>query len=190
MANVVSTTVAVTCEDGSIALLHFILNDGRNVQRVASADAINAEIVQAATPRADYVGWPSQPAKDVSGNLIWQLVNVADLPADRTYRNAWVNQAGFIVHDMAKARAIHRERIRRVRRGRFETIDAAWSRACAAYVAAKEAGQLVAANSWRDQMATHENQRQQLRDAPQDPGIDTATTIDQLKAVWPAILNG
>lgn len=78
----------------------------------------------------------------------------------------------MITIDMVKARAIWRERIRAARD--FASLDVQFQRALergadtAAIVAAKQA----------------------LRDAPADPRIDAATTLDALKAVWPACLKG
>jgi hypothetical protein len=101
------------------------------------------------------------------------IVEVAAIPADRTFRDAW--NADLSV-DMEKARAIHREALRQARVPLLTALDVAYARADEqGDTAAKQA---VAA------------QKQELRDITADPAIDAAETPAQLKAVWPDVLKG
>jgi hypothetical protein len=78
----------------------------------------------------------------------------------------------MITIDMTRAREIWRDKIRLARN--FAPLDLAFQRAqetgadIRAIVAAKQA----------------------LRDAPDDPRIEVAATLDELKAVWPDCLKG
>jgi hypothetical protein len=122
-------------------------------------------------------GWWSRPpttenidheVRQHTGIVSWRHITAADVPADRSYRDAWTDN-GTITHDMPIARGIHRERVRRRRREAFEQLDAEWMRAI---------GQ-----NRRAEADAIEAQRQLWRDAPANPLIDTAQTVEDLKAV-------
>lgn len=106
-------------------------------------------------------------------------VDAADYetPTERTFREAWSfggnPEAGIISVDMDKARDIWRDKIRRARASEFEALDAAFMRAL-------ETGAGTSAIVAK---------KQALRDAPEDPAIDAATTPEQLKRVQPAGLT-
>jgi len=74
---------------------------------------------------------------------------------------------GFGV-DMAKAREIHKDRIRVARAEKFKELDAEFNKALEAGLSTTD----IAAK------------RQALRDAPADSGIDSAVDTDALKAQW------
>ncbi len=76
--------IAITCADGSLAMMQFVLDDGR-VQRDATDEAIEAEISNA--------GLSAQS---------WRRIVPEDIPADRTDRDAW--------QDTGKAIAVDPER--------------------------------------------------------------------------------
>lgn len=80
----------------------------------------------------------------------------------------------MITIDMNKARDIHRARIRDARAPLFAALDVAYQRATET---GADTSAIVA-------------KKQALRDVTSDPAIDAAQTTEQLKAVWPAILNG
>ena len=111
--------------------------------------------------------------KDVPADAIdVAIVNASSLPSDRTFRDAWKRDGnGLVSVNMAKARQIHRQRIRRAREPLFSALDIAFMRALGLRDEAR-AGAV-------------ECRRQALRDAPADPAIDSAATPDELKAVWP-----
>jgi hypothetical protein len=102
----------------------------------------------------------------------WHEVAVADLPQDRTFRDAWVhNGNGRCGVDMARARAIHMDRIRRVRDVELANLDVS-------YMKAQERGDQAA-------MTQIAAQKQALRDIPQTFDLNAARTPDELKALWP-----
>lgn len=72
--------------------------------------------------------------------------------------------------NMAKAREIHRNRLRAARTPLLLDLDVEYLRA---HEAGDDTAAIVAA-------------KQVLRDLPQDPAIDTATTPDELIDAWPA----
>jgi hypothetical protein len=100
----------------------------------------------------------------------------ADIPADRTFRNAWRLNGTGIDHDMEKARAIQRERMRLARAPLLAALDVEYQRADEAADA--------------DAKASVAARKQALRDAPQDPRVDTVQTVEALKTVWPDALSG
>jgi hypothetical protein len=107
--------------------------------------------------------------------LSHHLIDEADIPADRTFRNAWASDGLTIVHDMGKARGIHREVMRRARAAQLAALDIAYSRADET---GDEAGKAAIAA-----------QKQALRNVTADPRIDAAQTPAELKAVWPEVLS-
>ena len=96
------------------------------------------------------------------------------VPQDKTFSGAWVISGGVIVHDMTKCRAIHKDRIRALRKPKFEYWDAEWMK----FTAKNDPA--LAANA--------EAKRQELRDAPTYPAIEAATTPEELKAAIPPCL--
>ncbi len=97
---------------------------------------------------------------------------LADLPAhgdNGEYRAARKLDGTAIVIDMPKARELHRNRIRAARLPLMEALDVEQKRALVARDDAK--------------VAEIEAKLQTLRDAPADPAIEAAATVDELKAV-------
>ncbi len=90
-------------------------------------------------------------------------------------------QDGVKTYDMSLAREIWRNKIRRVRYAKMQEWDAEYQKADEKNILGGILG-----NSRKSEVA---GKRQKLRDAPQDSRIDQATTVDQLKAVWPTILS-
>lgn len=99
--------------------------------------------------------------------------NAADyeIPAERTFREAWVadTETGVISVNMTKAKNVWRDKLREARKEPLAALDTT-------YMKALETGadttQIVA-------------DKQALRDAPAHADIDAATTPDELKAVQP-----
>lgn len=173
MADHLIQFVALTFDDGSLGVMQFVLDpnvpsgvalpgyDPQTGRREATDAAIQAEVDRSLF----------EPRVVVS----WRRVAAADVPLDRTYRNAWRDTGTVLDHDLAKARAIHRDYIREARAPLFASLDAD-------YMQADEQANLLE----KQRIA---GLRQALRDAPQDPRIDAATTITELKAAWPAALG-
>jgi hypothetical protein len=114
-------------------------------------------------------------AKDVPSGATGIIVEADAIPSDRSFRGAWTRDGAAITHDMAKAREIHRDRIRAARDPKLTALDVAVQR------------ELEKPNPNTAQIFA---QKQSLRDAPANPAINAATTISQLKAAWDATLLG
>lgn len=96
----------------------------------------------------------------------------AEIPSDRTYRDAWERgSAALVTVSMTKAKEIQRGRLRDARPAKFVDLDGKWMQAVAA------------GND--TEAARIEAERQVLRDLPQDPAIAAAKTPDELKTTWP-----
>ncbi len=141
-------TVAITRTDGGLSLLR-VLHD---------ATAMDLEVQKCGLEVASY-----------------RRVEEADVPTDRTFRNAWTDTKQAIAIDMEKAKAIHLERIRHARTPELAALDIEWMKAMG------QKNQLAA-----DRI---EAQRQALRDLPTTLNLDKATTPDELKALWPKELS-
>ena len=76
--------------------------------------------------------------------------------------------------DMAKAREIHKEKIREARLPKLQELDVEFQKA------------LETGASTTDIVA----KKQALRDAPADSGIDAASDTDALKAQWKTDILG
>lgn len=105
-----------------------------------------------------------------------RVVDVSAIPIDRTFRNAWRNNAaGKPEVDMPAARELWRDKMRRARGPKLAALDVEYQRADEAADAGKKA-EVV-------------KRKQLLRDVTDDPRIEAAKTPDDLKAVWPAELD-
>jgi hypothetical protein len=104
------------------------------------------------------------------------VVDAADIPADRTFRNAWKHQARAISVDMGKAREVHRDAVRVARKPMLAALDVEWQKA-------QEAND----NGLMQQVS---RAKQLLRDAPANPAIEAAQTPEELKAIWPIEIVG
>ena len=97
------------------------------------------------------------------------------VPADRTFRDAWIWDGSAIAHDMAKCREIHKNRMRHARKPLLEALDVE-------YMRANEAGDVA-------KRLAVVKKKQELRDVTADPRIESAKTPEELKAVWPECLK-
>jgi hypothetical protein len=86
----------------------------------------------------------------------------------RWYRNALTDDGQRIVVDMGKAKALHRDRLRHFRSTLLDQLDREWMRAT---------GMGNPADA-----ARIEGERRRLRDLPQDPAIERATSVVELIA--------
>jgi hypothetical protein len=149
--------VALTLADGSLAVMGFVTRGFNPDGSVQFEREPTPENIQA------------EIAKAGLAVVSWRFVDDADLPASREYRNAWHDTGTAIDHDMPKAREIHRERLRAARKPLLEALDIEYQRADEDGDAAHK----------RD-VVEHKNW---LRGITDDPRIDAAQTIDDLKTV-------
>lgn len=96
---------------------------------------------------------------------------------DRYFRGAWtwVTPEPVIDVDIARAREIHRDKLRELRAPKLADMDVAYQRADEDGDAAAKAGVIA--------------KKKALRDAPSDPRIVAAATPEELKAVIPDALK-
>jgi hypothetical protein len=98
----------------------------------------------------------------------------SDLPADRTFRNAWRHcSENGVRHCMPTARNIQKDRLRARRAERFQETDVMIARGLA---------------ESRDTSAAA-NMAARLRDVTNHPAIEAAQTVEDLVKVWPSVLE-
>jgi hypothetical protein len=146
-------------EDGSLALMFFVTRQQRNGDdpgwtREATIPEIAYDIKKARLPAKSF-----------------RVIDPADVPTDRTFRNAWRDTGKAITVDMAQARDIHRDHLRQLRDPLMAALDVA-------YLRADEAGDVTAKKAISVR-------KQALRDATKHPGIDSAKTPGELNAIIP-----
>lgn len=93
----------------------------------------------------------------------------ASVPPRCEFRNAMVWDGKQIVHDMGRARDIHRERLRQERQPMLDALD-------------REYNKMIGTKNLTAAEAV-EVKRQCMRDITKHPAIDAAKTLDDLRAV-------
>ncbi len=106
-------------------------------------------------------------AKDVPQGLTWQIVDEADIPTDRTFRNAWCLKNGHFDHDLDKCCAITKDRLRAERKPLLELQDVLFMRSV-------ERG---------ENTSTIAGEKQRLRDVTKL--VTTDMTLEQMKELHP-----
>tara|TARA_B100000287_G_C20501608_1_gene729341 strand:+ start:502 stop:954 length:453 start_codon:yes stop_codon:yes gene_type:complete len=106
-------------------------------------------------------------AKDVPDGVTSYIVDHSSLPTDTDFQNAWVYKDGKVEVDLAKAKEVHREYIRRERKEKLAALDIEFQRAL-------ETGDTSAVVA----------KKQVLRDATADSAIESATSLAELRALW------
>ena len=61
--------------------------------------------------------------KDVPAGVPYEIVSAADIPSDRTFRNAWVIGDGCVEHDLDQCRDIGHDIRRQQRSEEFQPFD-------------------------------------------------------------------
>jgi len=144
--------------DGGLSVVHPVRNSYPNPETL-SDDEIEKR------------AWAKLPADAIDP----QWVEEADIPTDRTFRDAWAHGGTSVNVDMTKAREIQRDHLRSIRAPMLAALDVAYQRADESSDVAMKA-----------QIAKN---KQALRDVTADPMIDAATTPEELKAVMPDVLK-
>jgi len=172
-----SVKVAVTLDDGQLAIMTFITKGRGDIlpygatwsemgvwTRAVNDENIFAEICRAFPGQSDQGTALPKAVK-------YRVMSTDEMPADRTYRNAWKDSGSAIEHDMIKAREIHRDLLREARAPLLLNLDVAYSKADEKNDATAKADVAV--------------KKQALRDVTKHPDIESATTIEDLKKIWP-----
>ena len=146
--------IVIQRADGQVSLMQLLVE--------ASSENIEAEIAKwKATAPGEYVSH--------------QIVQDADVPKDRTFRNAWSLLGKQIVHDMERARKLHRENLRLMRKKKLAELDIEYQRAEEESNVQKKAEVAV--------------KKQALRDITKNAEIDSAQTVDALKIAALGVLK-
>jgi len=176
------TRFAVTLDDGAVAILSFLtlarggsLPDGASWvdraggwwSRPASDALVFGEITRAFPPQTD-------AGQALPGPVSWRQVEDGEIPEDRTYRDALVDDGKALVHSMAKAREVHRQMLRHARAPALAALDVEAMRADEAGDAKRKADVVT--------------EKQRLRDVTRHPAIQAASSVEELKAVTLGIL--
>lgn len=157
--------VAVTRADGGLSIKNVLM-----VARGSSLEHGATWIDQAAGV------WARNPTQDVLEAEVrrefpdaqrWRVIDASHVPARDDYRDALADTGASIAHDMPRARQKHRELLRHAREHAFRELDGQWLRAV---------------GQGNQQEADRiEARRQAWREAPADPRIEAALSIDELK---------
>jgi hypothetical protein len=150
---------AITMADGSVAIMQTM------PQMIVGKDGKVTTVEP--TPEECLAKWPDSERAKIAGPL--SAIDPAVIPQDRTFRNAWTLTGDSIEHDMTKARDILRDRLRAARAPLLAELDIAYQRA-------DEAGDATA-------KAAVAAEKQALRDVTDDPSIEAAATVADLKAI-------
>src|SRR3989344_1071954 len=110
------TKIAITLKNGSLVIMSFITNDFHGIVRKPTNKNINAEISKAQQ------AWPSTMKS-------WRIISDSQIPTDRYFRNAWTYSGFGIKVDIAKAKEIHKEKLRMARAPLLDELDVAYMRA-------------------------------------------------------------
>jgi len=103
------------------------------------------------------------PEEDRASVVSYKEIDESEIPTDRHFREAWDYDLKI---NMGKARDIHMDRIRAARDEKLKALD-------------------IETMKGRDVQA----EKQALRDIPQTLDLSTATTPEELKALWPQELE-
>lgn len=111
-------------------------------------------------------------AKDVPEGVAYEIVATDDIPADRTFRNAWKMGKGRVEHDLPRCKEIAHERRRAARAAEFAPHDEVIMK------------QIPGADAKKAEAA-----REAIRDRYADiqTAIDNAATVDELLEVTPCL---
>lgn len=107
-------------------------------------------------------------AKDCPAGAAFEIVDAADIPADRTFRDAWEKSGRAVVHNMDKAKAIGHTMRRATRAAEFAPLDV---EATIPALAAKAEEKRAAIRARYDKVQAD---------------IDAAANVDAIKAALPA----
>jgi len=106
-------------------------------------------------------------AKDVPEGVEAEIVEIADVPSDRTFRGAWEKSGRAIVHNLTKAKAIAHDKRRAARAKEFAPLDVE------ATIPSRANQAEAARQAIRDKYAVMQEQ------------MDAAESVEQLKSLLP-----
>ena len=106
-------------------------------------------------------------AQDIPPGVAYEIVTSDDIPSDRTFRGAWVQDGSAVDHDMSKAKSIAHDMRRTARSQEFAPHD-----------------DIIAKRIPGTTIEEAEAARQEIRDryAVIQDAVDSGQSIDDLKA--------
>lgn len=113
-----------------------------------------------------------------------RFIEFKELPADRYFRNAWIDIENEVVPDRPKAEDIHRQNLRYVRRIVFLDVDVQFMKALETLIV-----KLPIPDEDKAPIMAIIYMKNVLRDVTKDPRITEAKTLDDLKAVMPKMIE-
>lgn len=149
--------IIYTRPDGGLSIVHPAFNTIGEVEGFTTADA-------------ELRAWNNLITKGITPRWL----DASEIPTDRTFRDAWVD-TGIITVDMTKAKEIHKNKLRSLRKPLLEALDAK-------YLRADEIGDVVE----KSRIATL---KQTLRDITAITAVTGAVTPEQLKVAGISILS-
>lgn len=124
--------------------------------------------ISVVVPREDIaVDMVKLAEKTVPNGVAYEIVDVSEIPSDRTFRNAWEKSGIKISVNMSRALAIHKDKLRVDRLPELEALDRE-------FMLALEAGADTSGIAAK---------KQALRDMPADARLAGAKTPGELKAL-------
>ena len=112
---------------------------------------------------------------DKDGNSI-ESSKATSKPSDRHFRSAWTLSGTVVTEDLATAKTMFKDKIRKVRKPLLEAQDVLFMKAI-------EDGDST-------EQSTIASKKKELRDAPAASAITNAKTIAELKSAWNTSLLG
>src|SRR3990167_5502651 len=105
--NTLTRTILLNFQNNSIGILYFVLDDYHGFSQDDTDDNIQTCI-----------------DKSVYQNPVinWRRIEPNEIPEDRYFRDAWEDHNGIEVN-MNKAREIHKDYLRKLRKPKLETLD-------------------------------------------------------------------
>jgi len=172
--NIEQQFVAITLDDGSTAIMGFV-TQGRGSALPHGAQWVEGTDWWRRDPTDENI-FEEIGRTGFSGRQAVKYRNIdpADIPQDRTYRNALIDTGKKLTFDMGRAREIHKDRLRRMRAPLFEKNDLALRDAIL--------------DGDQEKIGLYTSRRDALRAVTDDIRIGSAKTIDDLKVAIPQVL--
>lgn len=156
--------IAIERADGGVSIMSLVVTGRGSIlpEGAQWLDQKTGTWARVATPAI--IG--AEVVRAVPDAVSWKMIDESILPKDRTFRNALKHD---MTYDLDKARQVLRNEIRHARAKKFADLDAKWMRA-------QGQGKKAEADAI-------EVERQKLRDAPADPRIEAATSVEELRTL-------
>ncbi len=123
-------------------------------------------------PEDEFLKCPPEYVANVEGH---RPMEESEMPEDRYFRGAWKHSEDKIHVDMEKAKDIHRDVLRELRKPKLEALDIEFIRADETFD--------------DEEKSLIKVKKQELRDITEAPEIVNAKSLEELKSFMPDILK-